>query len=441
MSNPSGYKKYLSNTSWLFAEKILRIILTFIVVVWMARYLGPEQFGIYNYALSFVALFTILSTLGLDKLINKELLATPLESNTILGTSFSMRIIGAIVLCIASSITIIILRPDDKMMLTFVVIISFTFFFNAFEIIKYWFESHVQAKYSVIAEAITLFLSSLIRILFIIYELPLISFVWLVLVESIILSIMYLLIYKMKSNKISKWEFKKEKLTYLLHQGWPLILAGTLYILYTRIDQIMLGEMIGNEAVGIYAAAVKVSGSWMFIPIVIATSFFPAMLNARKVDYSLYIKRTKHLLNFMALIGFAAGIFFWLFATPLISITFGTYYMESSSVLIIHIWGSLFSAMSAISYRYFIAEGLQKLSFYRGLVGFIINIVLNYLLIPIYGVIGAAIATLISQFMALYLFNVTSSKTRPMFYMQTRALFLLDIMDTLKHLKSLKGNK
>lgn len=441
MSNLTGYKKYLLNTSWLFAEKILRIVLTFIVVVWMARYLGPEEFGMYNYALSFVALFSVISTLGLDKLINKELLANSKESNSILGSSFFLRISGAILLCILSLTTIIIVRPNDEMMLYFVIIISLTFFFNAFDIIKYWFEAHVQAKYSVIAESTTIFLSSGIKILLILYQAPLISFVWAVLLESIILSILLMIIYKKKSNTISNWKVKKEKVKYLLHQSWPLILAGTLYVLYTRIDQIMIGEMIGNEAVGIYAAAVKISSSWMFIPIVIGTSFFPAMLNARKTDYSLYIKRTKHLLNIMALIGFCAGIGFWIISTPFILLTFGEHYIESSSVLIIHIWGSLFSAMSAISYRYFIAEGLQKSSFYRGLIGFIINIILNYLLIPIYGVVGAAIATLVSQFMALYLFNATSSKTRPMFYMQTRALFLLDIIDTIKHIKSLKGNK
>lgn len=441
MTNSSGYKKYLLNTSWLFAEKILRIILTFIVIVWMARYLGPEQFGTYNYALSFVALFSIISTLGLDNLINKELIADPLKSNSILGTSFVLRILGAVLLCVLSIITIIFIRPDDQAMLSFVVILSLTFFFNAFDIIKYWFQSHVQAKYSVIADAITLFAGTFIKILLIINEAPLSSFIWLVLIEAIILCILLLIIYKKKSNLISKWNFDKKEAMHLLTEAWPLILAGTLYILYTRIDQIMLGEMIGNESVGIYAAAIRISESWMFIPGIIATSFFPAMLNARKIDYSLYIQRTKYLLNIMACLGICASIVVYFVATPFIALTFGSYYIESSTVLIIHIWGGIFTAMSVISYRYFIAEGLQKSSFYRGLIGFLINIIMNYFLIPLYGAIGAAIATVVSQTMALYIFNITNPKTRPMFYMQTRALFLLDIIDTLKHIKSLKGNK
>ena len=441
MANPSGFKKYLSNTSWLFAEKIFRILTNLFITIWLARYLGPEQFGTFNYAISFVALFSVLSTLGLDNLINKELLAHSSDSNSILGSSFVLRIIGAILLCILSISTISILRPEDTMMLTFVVIISLTFFFNVFDIIKYWFQSHVQAKYSAIADGIALFIGAIAKIILILNEAPLVSFVWLVLVEAIILSIILLIIYKRKSNQISKWTFSKDKAKYLLQEAWPLILAGTLYVLYTRVDQIMLGEIVGDSSVGIYSAAVRISESWIFIPTIIATSFFPAMLNARKVDYSLYIQRTKHLLNIMAFLGLCAGIGVWFLAEPFISLTFGSNYIDSSTVLIIHIWGGLFTAMSTVAYRYFITEGLQKLSFYRGLIGFIINIVLNYLLIPTYGVLGAAISTVISQIMALYLFNFTNAKTRPMFYMQTRALFLLDILDTIKHIKSLRGNK
>lgn len=441
MSSHSGYKKYLSNTSWLFAEKIFRIFINLFITIWLARYLGPEQFGSFNYAISFVALFSVLSTLGLDNLINKELLAHPTESNSILGSSFVLRIVGAILLCILSISIISILRPEDTVMLTFVVIISLTFFFNVFDIIKYWFQSHVQAKYSAIADGITLVISAIVKIILILNEAPLISFVWLILIEAIILSIMLLIIYKIKSNQISKWTFNKEKAKYLLQEAWPLILAGTLYVLYTRVDQIMLGEIVGDASVGIYSAAVRISESWMFIPTIIATSFFPAMLNARKVDYSLYIQRTQHLLNLMAFLGLCAGIGVWFLAEPFISLTFGSHYIDSVNVLVIHIWGAIFIAMSSVSYRYFLAEGLQRSSFYRGLAGFIVNIILNYFLIPLYGAVGAAIATVVSQIMALYLFNFTNTKTRPMFYMQTRALFLLDIFDTLKQIKSLRGNK
>ena len=441
ITKQSGFKKYLSNTSWLFAEKIFRMIIGLLITIWMARYLGPAQFGIFNYALSFVALFGVLSTLGLDKLINKELLNHPEQNDYTMGTTFVLRFIGAIVLLCLSVYSISIVRPNDELMMIMVLIFSSTFFFKTFEIIKYWFESHVQAKYSATIEAIAIFASVSIKVVLILIEAPLVTFAWAVFAESVVLSIGLVFIYLAKSNKVTTWKVSFQKMKYLLQEAWPLILAGTLYTIYTRIDQIMLGDMIGDSSVGIYAAAVKISEGWMFIPVVIATSFFPAMLNARKNSYSLYLERTQHLLNLMAFLGVIAGLGIIFVASPFVNLAFGESYAESSLVLTIHIWGGIFTAMSAIAYRYFIAEGLQKSSFYRGLSGLVVNIILNYFLIPLYGAVGAAIATVISQVMALYLFNFTNTKTRPMFYMQTKALMLIGSINTLKHIKSLRTNK
>lgn len=437
----TGFKKYLSNTSWLFAEKIFRISIGLFIIIWLARYLGPEQFGTFNYTLSFVAIFGVFSSLGLDKLVTKELLSNPENSNQIMGTSFALRFMGAILLIPLATFSISRIRPDNELIFIMVIIVSSSFLFSSFEIIKYWFESHVQAKYSAIIDAIVIFTSSIIKIILILLEAPLITFAWVVLVESIILAIGLIVIYIKKSNKISAWQVSFEKAKYLLKEAYPLVLSGAVFVLFTRIDQVMLGSMVGDEAVGIYAAATKISEGWMFIPAIIATSLFPAMLNARKNNYSIYLQRTQHLLNLMVVLGVSVAIGILFVASPFMNLIFGESYSQSSSILIIHIWGMVFNAVSIISFRYFIAEGLQIYSFYRAFAGLIINIILNYLLIPIYGVVGAAIATAISQGVAVYLLNSISPKTRPMFLMQTKALALYGSLNTLKHIKSLRKPK
>lgn len=441
MSNQSGFKRYVSNTSWLFAEKIFSMGLGLVITIWMARYLGPVQYGIYNYAASFVALFGVLSSLGLEKLVTKELLSNPHENNQIMGTSFALQLIGATLLIPVAAFSVAKVRPDNELIFIMVLIFASAMLLRSFEVIKFWFESHVQAKQSARIYAISVFISVLIKAVLIVIEAPLVAFAWVVFIESVVVAVGLVTVYLKRSNKITKWKVSFDKAKYLLKEAWPLILAGTLYTIYTRIDQIMLGDMVGDKAVGIYAAAVKISEGWMFIPAILATSLFPAMLNARKNNYELYLQRTQHLLNLMALLGLGAGIFIVFVASPFVDIAFGTLYEASASVLIVHIWGGVFTAMSTIAYRYFIAEGLQKSSFYRGLIGAIVNIVLNYFFIPLYGAMGAAVATVISQAMALYFFNVTNPKTRPMFYMQTKALILLGTVNTLKHIKSLRTNK
>lgn len=439
--NHQGFKKYLSNTSWLFAEKIFRMLIVLLITIWMARYLGPEQFGLLNYAMSFVALFSIFSSLGLEKLIPKEIIGHPEREKEILGTSFFLKILGSFLLLFLAAFAIMQLRPDDELMLALILIFSVTNFFKAFEIIRYWFETHVQARYSVTVDAITVTLSVIVKAVMIILEAPLIAFAWVVLAETVVLALGLVAVYAYKTHKISAWKVSGKRIKHLLQEAWPLILAGGLYTIYTRIDQIMLGDMIGDETVGIYAAAIRISEGWFFIPAIIGTSLYPAMLNAKKRDRKLYLERTQHLLNLMTLLGFSAGIVISFMAYPFITFAFGSSYEQSSPVLVIHIWGGIFTAMSAISYRYFITEGLQKTSFYRGLTGLISNIILNYLLIPLYGAIGAAVATVISQVLALYLFNLTNAKTRPMFYMQTKAILLTDAYNTLKHIKTLRSNR
>ena len=441
MSNGSGLKKYLSNTLWLFCEKVLRIGLGLFITVWMARYLGPEQFGILNYVISFVALFGVLSSLGLDKIATKELLNNPNDSQYIMGTSLVLSLIGALVLLPLAAFSILMVRPDNELIFIMALLISSTFFFGSFNVIKSWFESHVQAKYSATIEVITNFVTVFIKGLLIYLEAPLVAFAWVVLVEGLLLALGFIAMYLLKSNKISTWKVSFEKCKYLLKEAYPLILAGTVFVFFTRIDQVMLGSMVGDKSVGIYSAAVRLSEGWLFIPSIIATSLFPAMLNARKVDYSLYLQRTQHLLNLMVLIGIVVAVVTMFIAQPFVSLIFGSDYDESPLVLIIHIWGMLFTSISIISFRYFLSEGLQIYSFYRAFAGLILNIVLNYFLIPIYGAVGAAIATVISQMVAVWILNFISPKTRVMFFMQIKALSLYGSVNTLKHIKSLRENR
>jgi PST family polysaccharide transporter len=434
MNTNKGLSKYLVNTSWLFGYTIYRIIIVLFVTVWLARYLGPNNFGVFNYSLSFVTLLSVISTLSLDKLINKKILQPLSNQNEILGTSFVLRILGTILLINIAAFTIRIIRFDDSLVFSLVVIFSVSYIFKSFDVIKYWLESQVEAKYSSIAEAISITLSSIIKLLLIRYEAPLIAFAWAVFAETLFMAVGLIIFYKLKSHSVFLWRSSKKTMIDLLNEAWPLIFAGAFYLIYTRIDQIMLGEMIGNESVGVYAAAVKISEGLLVIPTVIATSFFPAMLNTRNKNNNLYLARTQHLLNIMVIIGLSAGICVYILATPIITIVFTESYRESSTVLSIHVWGATFTAMSTISFRYFIAEGLQKTSFYRGLTGLFINIFLNYMLIPKYGTSGAALATVISQVIALYLFNVVNNSTRKIFYMQTKALLLIGIFYTFRYI-------
>lgn len=438
MPSQAGYKKYLTNTIWMFSEKVLRIFLGLFVTIWLARYLGPLQFGKLNFALSFVALFGIISTLGLDKLLAKELIHNPKQYNLIMGSAMALRVIGAILLVSIASISGYVLRPNDDLFLFLVVLISSAFIFNSFDVIKYWLESKVQAKYSALIDASVVIIGSIAKIILIVNNASLLAFGWVVLLESIILGGGLITTYLYKGNSLLSWRFSFKKTFHLVSNAFPIILAGAVFIMFTRIDQVMLGKMLGDEAVGVYAAAVRISEGWMFFPALVATSLFPAMLKAKEDNYQRYILFTQNLLNVMVLLGVAVSVFVTFISFPFIELIYGEGYSETSFILIVHIWGMIFNAISIISFRYFLAAGLQIYSFYRALVGLILNVMLNVYLIPLYGTAGAAIATVISQVIAAYVLNSVSPKTREMFKMQTKALALIWSFKSLWRIREVK---
>jgi PST family polysaccharide transporter len=188
-----------------------------------------------------------------------------------------------------------------------------------------------------------------------------------------------------------------------------------------KIDQIMLGQMVGDQAVGIFSAATRISEVWYFIPMVVVSSIFPAILNAKEQSKELYHKYLQRLYALMVWMSIAVALPMTFLAIPLVEILYGKAYLESGIILSIHIWASVFVFLGVASSRWILAENRQILSLQRSLFGMLINVALNLLLIPLYGAIGAAVATVVAQFSVGMLFDVIQKETRPMFIMKIKA--------------------
>ena len=441
LKNHQGFMKYFINTSWLFGEKILRMVVGLFVGIWVARYLGPEQFGLFSYAQSFVGLFTAIATLGLDGIVVRELVKDDTRRDELIGTAFWLKVLGAlgvlIVLAIAVNFT-----SNDTYTNTLIFIIASATIFQSFNVVDMYFQSKVLSKYIVYANVISLFISSIVKIAFILNEAPLIAFAWVILFDSFILASGFIYFYlknRCHSEQLEHhsvldtessfaWGFNKSTALSLLKDSWPLILSGIVISIYMKIDQVMIKEMMSAEAVGQYAAAVQISEAWYFIPMVIASSLFPAIINAKKQSEELYYARLQKLYDLMVWIAIAIALPMTFLSDWVVHFLYGEQYNQAGSVLMIHIWAGVFVFLGVVSGKWFVAENLQMLSFWRTFNGMIINIILNIFLIPKYGIQGAAIATLVAQIMAAYLFDVFNYKTRNMFYMKTKSFLMMNLI-------------
>lgn len=420
LNNSDGIKKYIFNTSWLFAEQGLRILSSIFVGVWVARYLGPESFGILSYSIAFTAIFAGIAKLGLDGVIVRELLNHPEKSEIYLGTSFWLRILGALFVMGLMAV-ILLFTSNDATTNLFIFIIAIGLFFQSFEVVDFYFQSQVLAKIVSICKVIQLMLSSIIKIYLVYNNTELIWFVLVTTFDALSLAVSYLIAYKLqkKPDFLKHFDFSIAK--QLLKDSWPLVFSAIVVMIYVRIDQIMIKEMLGEYEVGIYSAAVRLSEAFYFIPLLLNSSLFPAIINAKRQSEELYVERLQRLYTFAVWMAITIALLMTFLSDWLTVSLFGQAYQEAGQVLVIHIWAGIFVFMGVASANWFIVENEQKLAFWRTFSGMIVNVVLNFILIPNYGLRGAAFATLLSQFTAAYLFDLFIRKTRQMFLMKTNA--------------------
>ncbi|KFJ42454.1 flippase [Francisella philomiragia] len=420
-----GFKKYFANTGWLFIGNISRMLAALVVGIWVARYLGPEKFGVLNYASSFVALFSVLTTLGLDGIVVRELVKDPSKSNTILGSAFGLKFIGFFALLIILS-SVLYLTDESIYTKSIIFIVALSTMMQSFNVLDFYFQSQVKSKFVAFANLISLIISSITKIILILCGAKLIYFAAVVVLDSFTLSIGFIYFYQSKRfGNIKKWRFKFAVAKSLLRDSWPLILSGLAVSIYMNIDQVMINHMLGAEEVGQFAAAVRISTVWYFVPVVICSSLFPAIINAKKVSEELYYARLQRLYDLMVWMAIAIALPMTFMSDWVVNLLYGQQYNQAGSVLMIHVWAGVFVSLGVASGRWLLIENMQKISFYRTAYGCLVNIVLNIFLMPRYGVQGAAIATLISQIIAAYVADLFNKKTMKMFFMKTQSLFLM----------------
>jgi O-antigen/teichoic acid export membrane protein len=421
LKNHQGFRKYFANTSWLMGERILRMVVALFVGVYVARYLGPAQFGLLSYAGSFVGLFAALATLGLDSIVVRELVKTPERRDELLGTAFWLKIGGAILLWVAITAAIPMTNNDTQTN-SLIAIIAFAAVFQAFNVINFNYQAEVKSKYVVHAQLVQLIISSITKLVFIAIEAPLIWFAWVFLLDAIVLAVGLVIIYLRKTGKIWYWQWKWQSAKELLQDSWPVILSIVSVSFYMQIDQVMINNMLDSKEVGLYAAAVTLSSAWHFIPIVITTSLLPAIINAKEHNKELYYQKLQKLHDLMVLLAVAVALPTTFLASWVVKLLYGVEYLQASEVLSIHIWSGVFVFLGIAGGRWYLVENLLILAFYRHLNGAVVNIIMNLYLIPRYGVIGAAISTLISYSVSCYIHDFFNKKTRCLFLIKTRTL-------------------
>ena len=415
--------KYFQNTSWMFAEQILQIISAIFVGIYVARYLGPEQFGLLSYALAVVGIFMVASRLGMDSILLRELVSHPSQRGKYIGTAFGLMVLTAF-LSIFIIFILINLFESEPVIKLYVWIISTGLLFQTFLVIDYNFQAQVRSKYSSIAKSIALSLSAVTKIALVLIQVDLFWFAIAFTLDKAIIAVTLYIMHIFKKQPQFIFRFDSRLIRPLLKSAWPMVLAAVATMLYMRVDQIMIKNMLGAEQLGLYASATKIYEGWLIIPNIISISMLPAIIKLKLISETKYENNLSKLfaLVFWGSIGAATTV--TLFGEYILDLTFGDSFSQALNTLIIVMWVTAFSSLGFVSARYFTAENMEKKIAIRTFIALSVNILLNLIMIPIYGIEGAAISTLVCIIIANYLLDFLDSDLIRLRSIKNRAIFL-----------------
>lgn len=420
ISGRHSLKAILGNTSWLLLDRVVRMGVGVVVTVLIARYLGPGRFGSLSFAMAFVALFGTITNLGFDMIIVREIVRDFSQAQLILGTTLALRI-GASFLAVTVSIaSICLLQPHDHTAIILVSILSATLVLQAFDTLDAFFQSQVQSRLTVWAKNSAFLLMTLWRVLLIRMAAPVWSFAVAQVIELTLGAIGMFIGYRVIYGTVRNWRYRRDRAIQLLRQSWPVILSNMAIMIYMRIDMVMLKIMQGDTAVGLYAAATRVSEVWYFIPSAIVSSVSPAIIRSRS-NATLYYGRLRRLFSAVTMIALIIGSAIAMSSHFIIRLLYSRAYASAAIILSVHIWASVFVFQGVAQSVWDFAEDALALNLYRTLAGAVINIGLNVILIPRFAGMGAAISTVVAYSVAAVFGNACSTRTRPIFYIQMKA--------------------
>jgi O-antigen/teichoic acid export membrane protein len=394
--NPEGFKKYFYNMGWMFIARMVAYAVSFATIAIVARYLGPENFGKLSYAQVYVSIFSVFATLGIDQILQRDLVAHLEKKRELLGTAFGTRLAFGLLTFIATVISAFVLNEDP--ILTWMIgIIALSFIVQPSNVVAQVFAAEAKSKYLAYATIVVAFIIPLAKLVLVFLGQGILYFAAILTLETIIYGVAYFAFYNyLLKRSPTEWTFSYTQSVKLLRDSWPLMLASFSGYIYGRIDQVMILHYLDSTSVGLYDIAVRITEMLGFVPGVIIGSLFPAVVNARRHSQAEYTKRWRALIILTAFITIISALIIYLIAPIFITAVFGNEFIGAISLLQIYVWSIIGTMGIILMQQFFIVEHRSQLFLVFSILGALCNVLLNMLFIPKFGTHGAAYATLIT---------------------------------------------
>jgi O-antigen/teichoic acid export membrane protein len=420
-----GLARIVSNSGWLIGEQVVHALVSLGIGIWLARFLGPEAFGQFSFALALVSVFAIVATLGLNRIVVRELVARAgdaMATRSLMSTVFAMRLAATFAAFMACAVASWLFGLGEA---GIVALVAASLMFRAPDCVDLYFQSITASRVTASAKTVAFLIASLIRVILLVAGAELWAFAAMVVLEAALSSMALLWVYGARADALRPRPFDAALARRLIKESSPEILAGFAGLMLMRLDQLMLEALRGPAEVGVYSVASRLAESWYFVVTAIVASTFPAIVRQRERDASAYMLRLSQLMVGLVGIAYFVIALATIVAKPIVNLLFGTDYAAAAGILIVLIWSGLFVCLGAASGSWIMAEGKVRLNLYRHMLAVSVNVALNALLIPAHGGLGAAVATLTALAVAYLGFDFVRSDTRAIGRLKLWALLLV----------------
>ena len=414
----------VKNISYLVAENAFRLGVGFLVSILVARHLGPESFGHFNYVLSFIFLFIPLYTFGLDEIIVKDLVKSPESRSSILVNGFVLKLIGSLIAFFITLISVNIIEVGVEVKGA-IILMSLWMFFRSIDVIDYWYQSKITIKKISFARTITFLIGSVLKLVLVFWKKDWRYFIYISCFEIVLIEVLYMVVYQ-SEFKVSIFKFSEvslKKIKRYTGNAFPIILTLFLSNSLARVDQLMIGSMVGAEELGKYAVAVKLVDIWQFFPFAVINSLFPLVVSSFDKGKDEY--RTITMKLYSILIWLSLGLCFgtYLFGENVVDLLYGDRFSGAGRLLTFYVWTTVFTFFLFIRTKVLTIENALRFGAWISLISLVMNIALNLYLIPLMGVEGAIIASLSSYFVGNLIVAFFSKEIRCHLIWYSKSIF------------------
>ncbi|MBL8199449.1 MAG: flippase [Chromatiales bacterium] len=415
-------RQVLGNAGWLATDRILRLGLGVLISAWTARHFGPSLFGVLNFSLAIVVIFGSVAALGLETVVVRDLVRMPGRRAEILASALALRVLGGIVAIVACMATIGLLRPDEGATAQVVGVLALGLLPQVMDVVDHRYQAAMKSRPVILLRSGTFLVFAVVRCLVLLNQGTLLDLALASTAEVLCAAILLGYLAYRDGNVLRPTAATASECARLLRQSWPLAVSAVSVAIYMRIDQLMLGELADDRAVGVFSAAVRISEAWFLVPMSLMASVAPVLAANYVRSASGYRDLLARFGRSIVWLAVGVALLLSLLAPRLIQLIYGSEYGESAQVLVIHAWAGVFFCLGILASDWLLNAGLARYSMYQAMIGAGVNVLLNWWLIPAYGAVGAAIATLAGYIVSTFLLHSVARATRPIFFLQLRML-------------------